>query len=699
MVGQATLKITVDDNDVQISNFGDNSFQITNTGDKTIAQIDLDVSNALYPDSVFDPFGQAGDATSKQLTIDNNGGTGVVTPSNASYIGVGGRAGYRGLQLKFNDNVNGGFEPGETIGFSVDMDPNSVAGSDKNQLDNGSSPDWDVGGVSGAELIGSTFTVTFTDGTTATGQLQGNNNQGGSQALADQNSPKLDVSLTVNGLEQRSIGTYSNKQPKVIVNGPIGQTVRVVLTKGFIQPVVPYASFLEDQLNALAGTNFPANNAVEFQTVDVLLTQANQDISGNFDFANVANYDFEGEDRLPLGFVASVIDVNNGGLPLGAVTQPIYLKFSETDTPVDQPDNTDTDNTDNNDTGTSDAQGNIVVEAEDIADVVGYRLENNSLASNDKLLSLVGGEQNEIGSASFDFAGATGNYNIILGTYDENDGQGTIRVTQENKVLNNVVLNKNLGSNRISLNNQVKKVVATNVLITKGDSFTITGFENGSEHVRFDYIEFEPVNATSNDVNSNDVNIVERVEAIAGGININFGLAGAENAAGFILDTGKAYNSERGYGWVTQDSLSNNNSVPIDISANARDRDTLFNDGQGELFPEPVRDSLIHMQYPTGFINSPRNVTTPAAWEYDIPNGQYEVTVGVGDPQYFGGTHVINVEGESLISGFIPTGSEAQAFGKGSATIEVTDGKLTVDAIGGNNSKINYISIVPVDTL
>ena len=696
MVGQATLKVTVNENNVQISNFGDNSFQITNTGDKTIAQIDLDVSNALYPDSVFDPFGQAGDTTSKPLTIDNNGGTGVVAPSNASYIGVGGRAGYQGLRLKFNDNVNGGFEPGETISFSVDMDPNSVAGTDKNPLDNGSSPDWDVGGVSGAELIGSTFTVTFTDGTTATGQLQGNNNQAGSQALADQNSPKLDVSLTVNGLESGSIGTYSNKQPKVIVNGPIGQTVRVVLTKGFIQPVVPYASFLEDQLNALAGTDFPANNAVEFQTVDVLLTKANQDISANFDFANVANYDFEGEDRLPLGFVASVIDVNNDDLALGAVTQPIYLQFSDTDTSVDQPDNTDTDNTDtdNTDTGTTDAQGKIVVEAEDIADVVGYRLENNSLASNDKLLSLVGGGQNEIGSASFDFAGATGNYNIILGTYDENDGQGTIRIAQENKVLSNVVLNKNLGSNRISLNNQVKKVVATNVLITKGDSFTITGFENGSEHVRFDYIEFEPVNATSN-----GANIVERVEAIAGGININFGLAGAENAAGFILDTGKAYNSQRGYGWVTQDSLGNNNSVPIDISANARDRDTLFNDGQGGLFPEPVRDSLIHMQYPKRFANSRGNVTTPAAWEYDIPNGQYEVTVGVGDSQYFGGTHVINVEGERLISGFTATGSDAQAFGTGSAIIDVTDGKLTVDAIGGYNTKINYISIVPVDIL
>ncbi|MEM7758551.1 MAG: hypothetical protein AAF298_10555 [Cyanobacteria bacterium P01_A01_bin.40] len=684
MPGQATLQITLDNNDVQISNFGDNSFQITNTGDKTITQVDLDVSNALYPDSVFDPFGQAGDTTSKPLTIDNNGGTGVVAPNNTSYVGAGGRAGYKGLQLKFDDSVNGGFEPGETIGFSIDMDSNSVAGTNKDLLDGGTNPGWDVGGVSGAELIGSSFKVTFTDGTTATGQLQGNGNQGGSQALADQDSPEVKISLTVNGLGAGSIGTYGDQQPPVIVNGPIGQTVRVVLSKGFIQPVTPYASFLENQLNALAETNFPANNAVEFQTVDVLLTEENQDISANFDFTNVASYDFEGEERLPLGFVASVIDVNNENLSLGAVTEPIYLQFSDTDNSVEQ----------QNDINTTDAIRSVIVEAEDITDLVGYRLENNSLASDDSLLSLVGGAQNEIGSASFNFSGETGNYNIILGTYDENDGQGTIRVSQENKVLNNLVLDKNLGSDRISINNQVKATVATNVLITKGDNFTITGFENDSEHSRFDYIEFEAVDGTSD-----LTNVVSRVEPLAGGININFGLAGSENVAGFILDTGKAYNARRGYGWVTQNILGSNSRIPIDVSVNGRDRDTLFDDGQGGLFQEPVKDSLIHMQYPTGFINSRPKLTTPAAWEYALANGQYEVTVGVGDPQYLDSTHVINVEGETLISGFTATGSESQAFSTASATIEVNDGKLTLDAIGGFNTKINYISFVPLDTL
>ena len=199
--------------------------------------------------------------------------------------------------------------------------------------------------------------------------------------------------------------------------------------------------------------------------------------------------------------------------------------------------------------------------------------------------------------------------------------------------------------------------------------------------------------------------VVETVEPISAGINFNFGVPRVDSPAGFTQDIGEAYDSERGFGWVTEDSAGSADFTPIDVVVNGRDRDTLFNDGLGGQFREPVRDSLIHMQYPTGLPNSSRSVTSPAAWEYEIADGQYEVTVGVGDPTFFDSNHVINVEGESLISGFTPTGFDvngflpldAQAFSQGSSIVEVTDGSLTVDAIGGENTKINFISIVPVD--
>jgi len=595
--GAAVLSVTLNVDDVQKSNFTANSFKITNTGNKKIAQVVIDVSSALYPDSVFDPFGQGGDTASKPLTINTDGSTGIVAPSNASYLGAGGKKGYDGIQLVFNENKNGGFQPGETVGFSVDMDPNSVAGTNKRQLDGGTNPRWDVGGVSGAELIGSTFTVTFEDGTKAIGQLQGANNQAGSQGLADQNSPNLPVSLTVNGFDAGGVGTYNNK-PQVIVNGTAGQTARIVLTKGFIQPITPYADFLRQQLSILENADFPANNAVEFQTVDVTLTGGNQNISELFNFSNVPKYNFAGEDKLPIGFVASIIDTNNKNLPLGSVTKPIYLKFdangSNNSIPVTQvipsittsgivavaenqtavlninatDGNGDTEgkglrysltggedqsvfvinpnngalsfasapdfekpqdinrnnvyevevgvfdstnrqdrqlikvsiedvNENTNLAPTTNNGNSLKIEAEDITQVSGYRLENNGTASSGKILSLIGQKGGEVGTASFDFTGETGNYKVVLGTFDENDGNARLEISKNNSLIGAVDLTQNLGSRGAVAQTRVEHTVSSEIAIVKGDKFTIKGIESASEHARFDFISFVPVGKVS----------------------------------------------------------------------------------------------------------------------------------------------------------------------------------------------------------
>ena len=331
--GSATVSVIKHNNDVQSSNYDNNSFVVTNTGDKAIAKVEIDTTNALYPDIVFDPFGKGGDTIAKPLTIGSNEGTGVVAPNASSYIGAGGTAGYNAIQLLFDSNVDGGFNPGEKMSFAVDMDPNSIAGATKPTLEGGATANWHVGGVSGAEMIGSQVKITFTDGSVATGQLQSTGTQAGSQALATQAPAAKPVSLKVNGLASGGIGLYSAGGPRVTVQGEAGQMARVVLTKGFIQPVTnnftgAYKNQLEVQLDTLRAANFPANNAVEFQTVDILLNGDVQDISDKFNFADVALYNFAGEDKLPLGFVASVIDVDNDNLPVSDVIQPIYLQFN-----------------------------------------------------------------------------------------------------------------------------------------------------------------------------------------------------------------------------------------------------------------------------------------------------------------------------------------------------------------------------------
>ncbi len=346
--GAALIQILPGSENVKKSNFSANSFTIENTGDVRIVGVYFDVSTALYGDAVFDPDGSGGDNIAKGLTINTEGDTSVIdastydeffqpTDNGADPLFADGVAendaqgGFRGLLLKFGATGTGsdGFAPGEQVGLSIDMDPNSIAGFNKPTIDSGAVPSWDVGGISGAELIGSSVTVLFSDGTTATSELVSDGSQAGSQALVTQSSPELSASISVNDLDPGGVGTYADP-PSVAVSGPAGSTIRVVLTKG-IQPVQNDAanarSIVEQRL---ADEDFAANNAVEFQIVDVTLGagETSRDISSLFTYDNNPNgFVFDGNDQLPLGFVASVIDPDNEDIPLGPVSDAIYLSY------------------------------------------------------------------------------------------------------------------------------------------------------------------------------------------------------------------------------------------------------------------------------------------------------------------------------------------------------------------------------------
>ncbi|MEL6493717.1 MAG: hypothetical protein AAFQ41_01175 [Cyanobacteria bacterium J06623_7] len=133
------------------------------------------------------------------------------------------------------------------------------------------------------------------------------------------------------------------------------------------------------------------------------------------------------------------------------------------------------------------------IEAENLTDITGYRLEDNAIASGGSLLSLLGGEENEVASVSFDFTGMSGNYNVKIGTYDENDGEATLELSQSGNLVGSILLDENPGGFVIAEDTQVTRIAATNLSIQQGDRFTITGFEDATEHARIDFIEFEPV--------------------------------------------------------------------------------------------------------------------------------------------------------------------------------------------------------------
>ncbi|MFC5537995.1 hypothetical protein ACFPQ1_27020, partial [Rhodocytophaga aerolata] len=171
-----------------------------------------------------------------------------------------------------------------------------------------------------------------------------------------------------------------------------------------------------------------------------------------------------------------------------------------------------------------------------------------------------------------------------------------------------------------------------------------------------------------------EVNLVVNPPLSASALKVNFQPAAQTSVpAGYVKDDGGAYNATRTYGWVNLTS-----KTPVDFSANMRERV-----GSDEL---RLR-TLVQMQ---------TSGATPGAWEYALANGTYKVTVSVGDPNYVDSKHQINVEGVTVINGFVPT--TTQRFMSATVTVTIADGKLTIDPIGGVNTKLNYVIIDPAST-
>ncbi|QRQ99883.1 malectin domain-containing carbohydrate-binding protein [Dyadobacter sandarakinus] len=156
-------------------------------------------------------------------------------------------------------------------------------------------------------------------------------------------------------------------------------------------------------------------------------------------------------------------------------------------------------------------------------------------------------------------------------------------------------------------------------------------------------------------------------------VKVNYQLATTATPAGYLADIGQLYDDTRGYGWINATT-----KAPKDNSANMRERSSNTVE---------TRLRTLALMQATG------SGQTPGAWEMKVDAGMYNVTVGVGDVGFYDSNHRINVEGTTVISNFIPNAQTPNQIV--TATVEVTDGKLTIDATGGTNTKINFVIVDP----
>ncbi len=196
------------------STAGTSSFILVNTSlpsAVTLTSMTLDLSTALLPDLVFDPNGTAGDTSAKPFTLDvSTAGVSNVTSSHSLPMGTGG---FQGLQVNAD-----GFAPGESIEFSIDVDPTSIEGTPS------PGPN-DTAAISGLELSGSTVTLDFSDGSTLIGQLFADGSDGGSFATISSDGPPAPGLELLNVSTPTLVGT-ANQVARI--TGPPGSTAKLV---------------------------------------------------------------------------------------------------------------------------------------------------------------------------------------------------------------------------------------------------------------------------------------------------------------------------------------------------------------------------------------------------------------------------------------------------------------------------------------
>jgi glucose/arabinose dehydrogenase len=155
--------------------------------------------------------------------------------------------------------------------------------------------------------------------------------------------------------------------------------------------------------------------------------------------------------------------------------------------------------------------------------------------------------------------------------------------------------------------------------------------------------------------------------------NISFGPAPAPLPPGFTRDSGAAFSTTRGNGWIAQTT-----TTPKNMSDRTRDRNVVA---------DQRLDQLIHIQ------RANSGATDPGRWQYALVSGQYRVGVTVGDPSALDSRHRLTVEGALVVSDFVPTTTQ-RSF-TATVTVAVTDGFLTLDAVGGLNTKLQNVTIAP----
>lgn len=263
------------------STYNLNSFLITNnsTGGQKITRVTYDFRDAIFRDVVFDPTGNAGDTAYKPFQVNSDAGISVQGHDfRCPHDG-----GFDQLVIRFND-----FPVGQTLGFSVDVDPTSI---------NGATPPGpnDSGSISGLELTGAWVTVIFDDGTSYRRQLfliPGS--ETGSQIDALPTGLPRPV---ISAVGVTAPANVTNADQTIRVSGPAGANVRLLVVDGALYTAgLPNGGFDLDPFEANTATGIAEYTGVVGAggTVDIPVTLTKADADAGINHIVAAFTDAQG---------------------------------------------------------------------------------------------------------------------------------------------------------------------------------------------------------------------------------------------------------------------------------------------------------------------------------------------------------------------------------------------------------------------
>ncbi|GHC72866.1 carbohydrate-binding protein [Limoniibacter endophyticus] len=174
--------------------------------------------------------------------------------------------------------------------------------------------------------------------------------------------------------------------------------------------------------------------------------------------------------------------------------------------------------------------------------------------------------------------------------------------------------------------------------------------------------------------------------------------AGYQTPQGFLADVGLGF-GDRGngfsYGWVTEESVADGTTNGT-IAANQPTNAHWYKNTVSEA--SDLQKTYAHFEMPGSGVSR--------AWEMALANGTYQVTMSIGDTAGApDSTYAINVEGQDVMPDWVPTAPNGNNSGAGyrstlvTTIVTVTDGRLTIDSIGGTNTEIQYLEIDRVPDL